>query len=133
MSLHAELKDLYGRYVAAWNAEDFAGAARHFAEPALLVSSQRTTVAETRLVTAEVLGRLHAEFKLQGMTHAAFGALEAKSCADGLVILDVEDISFVRADGSVIAAFDAHYVVGRGERGWEITSAVICAQGWRAC
>ncbi|MEQ8653741.1 MAG: hypothetical protein RIC87_14865 [Kiloniellales bacterium] len=56
----------------------------------------------------------------------------ARSCGDGLAVLDASSVERLRKDGSVIESIDAHYILRKEADGaWRIATALVSAPGWR--
>lgn len=132
MTLETDISLFYGRYLAHWNAREFADVAACFAQPALFVLPSGAVSLPDSAAMVVMLQGLFARMEADGFSHTTVGPMTARACGPNLAILDVSDICRWRGDGSLMEMIDGHYVLQRTDSVWRATVAVSCEAGWRA-
>ncbi len=134
MKLHQhqkEIEALFERYLTAWNRRDFRGVSECFSEPAFFVTPGMNIALPERSALISMLQNMFAGFEADGFSHTELGEIVARSCAEGMAIVDVKSISRIRTDGSLMEVIDGHYIARRTDDGWKFATAVVCLPGWQ--
>ncbi len=127
-----EGRAFFEAYLRAWNAQDLEALSALFAEPSLFVLPQASLPLADRSATQALLKQVFDGLNADNFEKSRYAGVTARSCGDGLAILDATTVDRLRKDGSVIESIDAHYVLRRETDGaWRIVTVVVCAPGWR--
>ncbi len=126
-----EAQLLFERYLECWNNRDLEGVASCFDEPSVFVLPSGAVPLADRQALVSLLQNLFAGLEKAGFSHTTIGSIEAKSCGEGLAILDAEGVDRIKQDGSLLESIDGHYVMRNCEGQWRLVVAVACASGWQ--
>lgn len=127
----ADVKELFERYLSAWNARDFPAVAACYAEPSLFILPDATVPVGDRGALVTLLENIFAGLDAAGFSHTEIGAITARACGENLAVVDATDVRRLRKDGSVLEVIDGHYIARRVEGVWYFTVATACAPGWK--
>ena len=127
----SQAKELFSRYIDAWNARDFPRMAAFFSEPSTFVLEAGTTINRDRAALMELFRTIFVGLDERGFDHTEIGIVEVRPCARGIAIMDVADITRFDKRGIAFEVMDAHFTIREIGREWKFVTVVWCAHGWR--
>lgn len=122
------------RYIAAWNARDFAAMARHFTEQAVFVLAGATQVLATRSELETFLRTIFAALEARGFGHTVIGKVTTRQLGATLLLAEVDDIRRYHRDGHLMETIEVQYTLrvdADADSGLRMVSALWCEPGWR--
>jgi ketosteroid isomerase-like protein len=126
MQRHADGEPLecFRQYAEAFQALDPTAVARHFYEPALLITPHGVASLNTRAEVEQAYGRLMADLPAQGYARTDFSSLDERQLSEDLAIVSGTGV-WRKTTGEAFAPFGLMYTLRRAERAWRIVIAMI--------
>lgn len=124
MSPEAEIRSLFGRYLTAWNARDFEGVAACYSAPSLFILPSASVPVAGATAMVAMLQNLFAGLEADGFSHTEIDEIDVCPRGDTFATAEASGVRRLRRDGTEIEVIDAHYILRRGESGWQFVTAV---------
>ena len=121
-ALHA-----FRSYAHAFQSLDPDAVARHFHEPALLITPHEVAAMWTRAEVSEAYARIMATVPAQGYAGTESLSMEVQHLGDELALVTGSGV-WKRATGEAFAPFGMAYTLRRSSAGWRIIVAAIYPQ-----
>jgi ketosteroid isomerase-like protein len=122
-----EALDTFRSYAEAFQSLDPKAAARHFHEPALLITPYEVVALRTIVEVEQAYARIMAGLPAQGYAGTKFSALDAWRPSDDLALVTGAGV-WKRATGEEFAPFGMTYTLRRTAGTWRIVVATIYPQ-----
>jgi ketosteroid isomerase-like protein len=119
--------DSFRSYAQAFQSLDANAAARHFHEPALLITPYEVAALRTVADVEQAYARIMADLPAQGYAGTTFLTLDARHLSDELAIVTGTGV-WERATGEAFAPFGMMYTLRRAGGAWRIVVATIYPQ-----
>lgn len=129
--MDTEIQALFDRYLNAWNGRDFEEVAECYAQPSLFVLPSVSVPVADKAAMIALLKSIFAGLENDGFSHTEIDSINATVRGDTLATADAYGVRRLRGDGTEIEVIDAHYVLRRGEGGWQFVTAVSLPEGGR--
>jgi len=125
------LKALVDTYLTRWNARDFPGMAALFSEPSAMIHGGALIATAETSDVEDGLRKRFAAMDADGFDHTEIGRVEVEMVNAETALVHLLDLRRLRADGSVMDAFDGLYLCTKTALGWKLAVGVAGAPGWR--
>lgn len=126
-----EARALFDTYLSCWNDRNFEGIVQCFEEPATFVMPNGTFCLPDHQSLIALLKKVFADLEKENFSHSTVDEVNAKSCGNGLAVLDASGVKRLKHDGSLLEQIDGHYIIRKTEGGWQFSVAVVCQSGWQ--
>ena len=122
-----EALDTFRSYAQAFQSLDANAAARHFHEPALLITPYEVAALRTVADVEQAYARIMADLPAQGYAGTEFFSLDARHLSDELAMVTGTGV-WKRTTGEAFAPFGMTYILRRAGGAWRIVVAGIYPQ-----
>ena len=119
-----EALESFRSYARAFQSLDAKGVARHFHEPALLITPDEVAALRTLEEVEQAYSRIMANLPAQGYASTRFSSLDAWRLSDDLAVVSGAGV-WKRATGEEFAPFAMTYTLRRTAGTWRIVVAAI--------
>lgn len=119
-----EALDVFRSYTQAFQALDAAAVARHFHEPALLITPDEVVVVPSRADVEQAYSHIMSGLPAQGYAGTEFSQLDASRLSDDVALVTGAGV-WKRSSGEEFAPFGITYTLRRAAGAWEIVVATI--------
>jgi ketosteroid isomerase-like protein len=116
--------DSFRSYAQAFQSLDANAAARHFHEPALLITPYEVAALRTIAEAEQAYARIMADLPARGYAGTEFSTLDARQLSDDLAIVTGTGV-WKRSTGEAFAPFGMTYTLRRAGGAWRIVVAAI--------
>jgi len=116
--------DTFRRYAEAFQSLDPKAVARHFFEPALLITPIGVTAPRTIADVEHAYAHMMADLPAQGYAGTEFSSLAERQLSDDLAVVTGTGV-WKKATGEEFAPFGMSYTLRRTEDTWRIVVAII--------
>lgn len=130
MNAETEIRSLFDRYLTAWNARDFENVAVCYSEPSLFILPAAAVPVADKAAMIALLGSIFAGLENDGFSHTEIDKIEVCPRGDTIATVDATGVRRLRKDGTAIEVIDAHYVLRRGDYGWQFATAATLPHHW---
>lgn len=119
-----DIRDLFAKYLKAWNRRDFSIVAACYTEPGFFVLPNMSLTLEDASATISLLKKIFAGLDEEDFSHTEIDEISVNPHSEQLATADAYGVRRLRHDGSEIEVINAHYVLRRTDVGWQFTTAV---------
>jgi ketosteroid isomerase-like protein len=119
--------DSFRSYAQAFQSLDANAVARHFHEPALLITPYEVAALPTVAEVERAYARIMADLPSRGYARTEFSTLDARQLGDGLAVVTGTGV-WKRASGQEFAPFGLTYTLRQTRGAWRIVVAAVYAR-----
>ncbi len=123
-----ELRQLFERYISAWNREDFMTIGGEiYSPPVYLFEQERTTAFSAAEEVAELLQNLRRELNAAGFSHSELRDVSVCELGGGLAFTSFQYSRYDHSGKSVGEAglLSSAYIARRTDQGWRLVAHVM--------
>ncbi len=116
--------DIFRQYAQAFASLDPRAVARHFNEPAMMITPEGVMALPTAAEVEQAYGRIMADLPALGYVRTEFSALTERRLGDDLALVTGSGV-WKKATGEAFMPFGLTYTFRRSDDGWLIVVAAI--------